>query len=217
MQDKGYRPVSRKKKDVLEFFGYAEGDKGVAEYGGVADAYVRFTEEHQLCDKETWRRFVEVFRHDSDDFDSGWRCEFWGKMMRGGCLTYMYSGSEELYSALDGAVRDLLTAQRPDGRFSTYSEEKQFSGWDLWGRKYVMTGFMHFLRICRDGELKERIMTALMAHADHIVDRIGEGPGMIRIGMASDHWLGMNSCTILEPFMELYKLTGRQRYLRFAK
>ena len=92
----GYKQIARKKKDAVAFLGYSSGDKGYAKYEGVADRYVKFTEEHQLLDKETWRRFVEVFRHDSDDFDRGWRCEFWGKMMRGGCLTYMYSGTEEL-------------------------------------------------------------------------------------------------------------------------
>ena len=213
----GYKQIARKKKDAVAFLGYSSSDKGYAKYEGVADRYVKFTEEHQLLDKETWRRFVEVFRHDSDDFDRGWRCEFWGKMMRGGCLTYMYSGTEELYRALLFAVEDMLTAQRADGRFSTYSEEMQFSGWDLWGRKYVMTGFMHFLKICRDEGLKERIMTALMAHADHIVKHVGNGRGQVHIGLASDHWLGMNSCTILEPFMELYRLTGKASYLRFAK
>ena len=78
---------------------------------------------------------------------------------------------------LEYAVKELLKAQRDDGRFSTYSEEKQFNGWDLWGRKYVLTGMMHFMRICKDESLKTQILDAICRHADYIVTHIGEGEG----------------------------------------
>ena len=106
---------------------------GEAQYVGIPHDYVLFTEEHQLLKKDTWDKFIEVFTENSDDHDKGWRCEFWGKMMRGACLTYRYHGNEELYAVLEYAVKELLKVQRADGRFSTYSEEVQFNGWDLWG------------------------------------------------------------------------------------
>ena len=190
---------------------------GEAEYSGAPHSYVLITEKHQLLDKRTWDKFVEVFTEDSDDTDIGWRCEYWGKMMRGACLTYRYHATDELYSVLEYAVRKLLKAQREDGRFSTYSEKMQFNGWDLWGRKYVLTGMMHFIDICKDEDLKSQILEAICRHADYIVKRIGEGSGQKSILKTSDHWLCLNSCTILEPLVDLYKRTGNSSYLEFAE
>ena len=199
-------------KNTFEFLTPAS-----ANYVGAVHDYVIITENHQLLDKKTWDKFIEVFTENSDDHDLGWRCEYWGKMMRGACLTYTYHATEELYSVLDYAVRGLLKVQREDGRFSTYSAEKQFDGWDLWGRKYVLTGMMHFIKICKDESLKEEIIEAISKHADYIADHVGAGEGQKSILETSTHWLCLNSCTILEPFVELYKLTGKQNYLDFAE
>lgn len=196
----------------FNYLGIAE-----AKYTGPEHEYVLLTEKHQLLEKKTWDKFVFVFTEDSDDHDIGWRCEYWGKMMRGACLTYRYHGTDELYDVLEYAVRELLKAQRNDGRFSTYSETKQFNGWDLWGRKYVLTGMMHFIDICKDETLKEDILEAICRHADYIVEHIGEGDGQKSILKTSDHWLCLNSCTILEPFIDLYSRTKKQSYLDFAK
>ena len=199
-------------KNTFEFLTPAS-----ANYVGAVHDYVLITENHQLLDKKTWDKFIEVFTEDSDDHDLGWRCEYWGKMMRGACLTYTYHATDELYSVLDYAVRGLLEAQRDDGRFSTYSEGKQFDGWDLWGRKYVLTGMMHFLKICKDESLRTDIIEAISKHADYIAEHVGAGEGQKSILETSTHWLCLNSCTILEPFVELYKLTGKQNYLDFAE
>ena len=196
----------------FNYLGIAE-----AKYTGAPHEYVLFTEKHQLLNKKTWDKFVEVFTEDSDDHDIGWRCEYWGKMMRGACLTYRYHGTDELYEMLDYAVRELLKVQREDGRFSTYSEKMQFNGWDLWGRKYVLTGMMHFIDICKDEALKAQILEAICHHADYIVEKIGAGEGQKSILETSSHWLCLNSCTILEPFMDLYNRTGKQSYLDFAE
>lgn len=188
-----------------------------AKYTGAPHEYVLITEKHQLLNKKTWDKFVWVFTEDSDDHDIGWRCEYWGKMMRGACLTYRYSGNEALYEMLEYAVRELLKAQRNDGRFSTYSEKMQFNGWDLWGRKYVLTGMMHFIDISKDEALNEEILKAICLHADYIVEKIGSGEGQKSILETSSHWLCLNSCTILEPFVDLYKRTGKKSYLDFAE
>lgn len=199
-------------KNKFNYLGTAE-----AKYTGAPHEYVLFTEKHQLLNKSTWDKFVEVFTENSDDHDIGWRCEYWGKMMRGACLTYRYHGDDTLYAMLEYAVRELLKVQRDDGRFSTYSEKMQFNGWDLWGRKYVLTGMMHFIDICKDEALKAEILNALTRHADYIAERIGAGEGQKSILETSSHWLCLNSCTILEPFVDLYNRTGKKSYLDFAE
>ena len=199
-------------KNTFSYLGIAE-----AKYIGAPHDYVLLTEKHQLLNKNTWDKFVEAFTENSDDHDIGWRCEYWGKMMRGACLTYRYHGDSQLYSVLEYAVRELLKVQREDGRFSTYSEKMQFNGWDLWGRKYVLTGMMHFIDICTDEPLKKEILNALCRHADYIVEKIGNKEGQKSILETSSHWLCLNSCTILEPFIDLYTRTGKKSYLDFAE
>lgn len=186
-----------------------------AVYGGSVKRTVDFVVEHQLKDKALWKKFANQFIVCTDSDDRGWRCEFWGKMMRGGCLTYMYTGDEELYDTLAFAVEELLKTQDEYGRISSYRLEKEFTGWDMWGRKYVMTGLQHFFKICKDADLKNRILAALKNTADYICEHIGEGK--IDIRETSYIWSSLNSCSILEPFVELYKMTKDSKYLDFAK
>lgn len=186
-------------------------------YNGVFDRYARFVEEKQLLNRELWRLFVEQYRSNVDDHDLGWRCEYFGKMMRGASLTYRYTQNEELYNVLTECAEDMLTAQQESGRFSTYSEVAEFNGWDMWGRKYVLLGLLHYCDICRDEDLKARIIKALERHLDYIVDHIGNGEGKKPIGETSKHWLCINSCSILEPTLRMYKYLGHKRYLGFAE
>lgn len=188
-----------------------------ARYRGAMDETVRFVTEKQLLDARTWNAFVRVYTYDSDDADDGWRGEYWGKMMRGACLTYLYSGDEALYGALTDAVEGLLKTQRADGRISTYSARHQLNSWDVWNRKYVMTGLLHYYRICRDEGLKCRILDALGRHADALIAAVGDGAGQKRITDTSEWWGGVNSSSVLEPFIDLYSVTGEKKYLRFAE
>ena len=190
---------------------------GEMTFSGAYPDYLDFTLRHQLLSPSTWADFVRVFTADSDDPDRGWRCEYWGKMMRGACLCYRASGNETLYGLLRDTVLDLLRARRPDGRISTYSDACQFTGWDLWGRKYVMTGLIHFLEICREDALRGRVLSALTRHADAVITGVGPGTGQTPITETSDYWGGVNSCSILEPMMALYQLTGEEKYLSFAE
>lgn len=175
----------------------------------------------QLKDTRVWRLAVDQFRksspeHGVDDSDRGWRCEYWGKLMRGAVFTYRSSGDEELYLVLEATIRDMLNTQDLLGRFSTYSTEKEFDGWDMWGRKYVLLGSLYFLDICKSDALSNEIVGALMLHADYIISKIGDGDGKKPIGKTSNFWDSMNSCSILEPFVLLYNKTGIERYLEFA-
>lgn len=190
---------------------------GALNFQGILMDTARFIEREQLLDEKLWTLFVNQFRRSVDDADHGWRCEYWGKMMRGAVFTYEVTGSEPLYRAMERTVRDLLTAQDGDGRFSSYSREVEFHGWDLWGRKYILLGLEYFLEICRDEALAGQVLEAMKRHADYIVGRIGdEKEGKIEINTATDHWGGLNSSSILEPFVRLYNLTGEKRYLDFA-
>ncbi|MBE6597727.1 MAG: hypothetical protein E7641_08695 [Ruminococcaceae bacterium] len=187
------------------------------DYGERIDRIVDLLFDIHIGDKALWAKFVDEFRLRQDGKNNGWRGEYWGKSMRGACLVYEYSRDEKLYEVLSETVRDMITVADGDGRVSTYSRETEFWGWDLWSRKYVMLGLEYYLDICRDESLKGEIIEFIRGCADYIVKCIGEGEGQKRIVETSNYWLGLNSSSILEPFVKLYKLTGEKKYLDFSE
>jgi DUF1680 family protein len=165
--------------------------------------------------EEDWHLFIHQFKSLSDDRNNGWRGEYFGKMMRGACMTYQYTKSEKLYELLNQVVEEMLEAQDETGRFSTYSISCEFNGWDLWCRKYVLLGLLHFHEICNDDLLRARIEVALSKHLDYIVAHIGSDK--IDLSQTSNYWRGINSASLLEPVIKMYNITGKESYLQFAR
>ncbi len=188
---------------------------GAAVYENDVHKNALFILEKQLMDKPQWDKFVYVFTERPDQNDLGWRGEYFGKMMRGACLTYRYLPNDELYAILYDTVKGILDAQDADGRITTYIKEAEFGGWDMWTRKYVIVGCLYFYGICRDEAFKTRIITAMKRQADYLIEKLGEDK--LSILDTSQWWGGLNSSSILEPIVELYKLTGEDKYLTFAK
>lgn len=185
-----------------------------AHFGGDMAELIRFMYRHQIKDVTLWKRFVHQFTFNSDDDRYGWRCEYWGKMMRGAAAVYGYTRDKMLYAILEDSVRELLRTQDSLGRISTYSVNAEFHEWDMWGRKYVLLGLQYFMEVCEDEALKDQIRHAMCLHLDYIIDHLGEDK--LPIEMTSKIWLGANSCSILEPVVRLYNSTGDKRYLDFA-
>ncbi len=193
-------------------------ETGSVKYKSVPEKMVDFTCDSQLKDARLWALMVDQFRiGNTDDDDNGWRGEYWGKMMRGACFTYCCTKDETLYNIIEASCRDMLTAQDDLGRFSTYSVGKEYFGWDVWCRKYIMLGYEYFLEFCKDEILADEIIIALKKHADYMINTLGEGEGKRNIFDTSDFWLGINSSSILEPFVKLFVMTKEKKYLDFAE
>lgn len=187
---------------------------GSKQLSGCIHEAAMFLQSEQLTDSVLWKRFVDQYRSGVDADNRGWRGEYWGKMMRGAVLVYEYSRDGSLYNTLTESVRDMLTVIEPDGRVSSYARQGEFDGWDLWCRKYVMLGMEYYLEICTELALEEKIITFLCRMLEYIMAHIGEGKKCIT--SASRNWLGLNSASILEPVVRLYRLTGKQAYLDYA-
>ena len=190
--------------------------KTIYQYTNIIDKTMKFAEKSQLLKPELWNRFVQQFREDAD-FDAGWRGEYWGKMMRGACFVYEYTQNEELYELLEQTILDMLDTADESGRISSYGKSHEFDGWDIWCRKYVLLGMQYFWEICRNNELKNRIVKSMIDQVDYLIERIGSEPEKIPITSATRHWRGLNSSSILEPIVRLYFITKDKRYLDFAK
>ena len=97
------------RKDTNDVFRTLE--NGCVTYQGVTDFMNRFIQKEQLYDTKLWDEFVRQYTFNSDD-DYTWRGEFWGKMMRGACLTYQYTRDEKLLNILESSVRKMLATQQ---------------------------------------------------------------------------------------------------------
>lgn len=110
----------------------------------------------------------------------------------------------------------LLKTQDANGRFSTYSVEEEFQGWDMWSRKYVLLGLIHYYEICKDETMKAKVLAAEERHLTYIIAHVEKEEGKKSITQTSKLWRGINSSSILEPVVRLYTLTGNHNYLDFA-
>ena len=185
-------------------------------YNNQISKMIDFVMKNQILDRKMWKKFTDVFKDKADSDDKRWRGEYFGKAMRGACLVYQFNHSKEIYQVLKNAVINLLSNQDEYGRFSTYSVENEFQSWDVWCRKYVLTGLLHFYDICHEEELKQRILNAACKHVDYLIEHVGEKQNQKRIVETSDWWLGVNSSSILEPITDLYRKTKDKKYLDFA-
>ena len=187
---------------------------------GILKDVFDFARDKQLMDPALWKKFVDQFQPGVDENrekgGGGWKCEYWGKMMRGAAWVYACTRDQELYDVMETTVREILTRQDELGRISSYSVDYELDGWDIWGRKYVLLGMQYFSEICPDEALKAELLESQKRQADAIIAKIGNGEGQKCISDASRHWKGINSCSILEPIVRLYKATGEQRYFDFA-
>ncbi len=189
-----------------------------AHFEGWLHRSINLITDMQLRDAKMWKLFVEQFRCSPDDHDAGWRGEFWGKMMRGACFVYSYSKDKELFDILKNTVNDLVESQDELGRISTYSVEKEYDGWDLWSRKYVLLGMEYFVEICDDQKFNQKVIECMKKQVDYLTKRIGwQSEGKLLITRLTRHWRGLNSSSILEPIVRLYSLTGEKKYLDFAE
>ncbi len=191
---------------------------GSGAFTGVLRDAIDYIEKIQLLDSDLWALFVNQFRQGNvDDHDKGWRGEYWGKMMRGASFCYQCTGDQQLYAAMEATVRDMLSVQDAEGRFATYSVENELDGWDIWSRKYILLGMQYFMEICPDAALKQQILAALCRHADALMAKVGPAEeGKKEINKATNYWFGLNSSSVLEPFVRLYTLNGEKKYLDFA-
>ena len=186
-------------------------------FTGFVDEQIRFIEQFQLLDADQWSRFVRQFKEQTD-FRSGWRGEYWGKMMRGAALTYSYTRNPVLYQVMTDTVKDMLTAADETGRISTFDVSHEFRSWDIWCRKYVLLGMQYYLEVCEDTSLANEVIKSMCGQLDYIIDRIGpKQEGKKPITSATNNWRGLNSSSLLEPVVRLYSLTKSQKYLDFAK
>lgn len=189
---------------------------GAVRLDGFIEEYIQNSIQHWNMGNLPYDQFVYFFRNGRPQFALG---EMWGKAVRSGCMFYRYTNDPKLKQIMDKTVSDLLTTQRENGSISCVEIDKQPDESDLWERKYVMLGLEEYYEwVNPDPE----VLDALIKQADNIISLIGHAPKteIVDVGWSATN-IGYEPChiessTLLEPFMRLYKWTGEQRFLDFA-
>ncbi len=180
-------------------------------FHGFMEGYIQNSINHWNKGVVPYSGFVQKFRTGRDFFAQG---EMWGKAVRSGCMFYRYTQDPELKRILKTTVYDLLTTKRVNGSIScsTVNKQPDGPGGDLWERKYVLLGLDQYYR---QVEQDPAVLKAMIDEADCIISQIGPPPkiSIVDQGWSPNH---IESSTLLEPVMRLYKLTGYSRYLDFA-
>ncbi len=188
-----------------------------AKYEADFERYFDVILREQLLDKELWALLERQFDCKWDGVDSGWRGEYWGKLMRGACLIYAHVQRADLYEILTTSVKAMLGKIEDCGRISSYEQSVEYNGWDMWARKYVMLGMEFYYDICKDEGLKRELVRALEQQADYIVQTVGEEAGKKPISKTSRNWGTINSVSILQPFVILNNICPKESYAQFIQ
>lgn len=179
---------------------------------GYLEHDIRRSLEHWNKGVVPYQGLVDVFRQGRAYFAQG---EMWGKAVRSGAMFYRYTHDTALKRLLKATVDDLLSTRRANGTISPSAVDKQPDGpgGELWERAYLLLGLERYYTLV---EQDPRVLRAMIDEADATLDQIGPPPkvSVLDQGWSPNH---IESSTILEPIMRLYKLTGYSRYLDFAR
>ena len=181
-------------------------------FEGYFEDYIQNSISHWNKGVVPYPALVEKFRTGRSFFAQG---EMWGKAVRSGCMFYRYTADPEMKEIMKATMADMLTTQRENGSFSCseIASQPDGPGGDLWERKYVLLALdEYYMQVEKD----PKVLQAMIDHADCILSQTGPHPKVpiVDQGWSPNH---IESSTILEPIVRLYKLTGYPRYLEFAK
>jgi uncharacterized protein len=143
-----------------------------------------------------------------------WIGEHVGKWLDAATLAWAYSGDPALKRKLDRTAAQLIGAQEADGYLGTYLPAQRFglfpgADWDVWSHAYNMIGLLSYYRYTGN----EAALNAVRRMGDLLIATF---PSQKSILAAGTHE-GMAATSVLEPVVELYRLTGDLRYLAFAQ
>ena len=165
-----------------------------------------------------------------------WQTEFWGKWMHSSVAYLRYATdekckvesvkckvAEELDSKIERGIGRMLSSQEPGGYIGNYPDALRCGeGWDVWGMKYTLMGFLHYYDWkCKVENEKCKVeadaaLEAAKKLCDYVIGEIGPNGKRGRELWQTGNWSGYASSSILEPVVWLYKRCGEKKYLDFA-
>lgn len=147
-----------------------------------------------------------------------WYGEHGGKWLYTTAIAVKQSGDAELKSLLLKTADYLASTQEKDGYLGSYSPGIRITSksvshkrsWDTWGLSYTALGFMEVNKYFPDEKYKK----VAIGIGELFLNTFGDGTNDIT-DYGTRH--GVSATVLLDPVVELYKLTQDKRYLDFAE
>jgi DUF1680 family protein len=141
-----------------------------------------------------------------------WAGEHAGKFLHAAANAWLYSKDERLKTLMNRVARSLIAAQLPDGYLGTYLDDRRWTSWDVWVHKYDLIGLLAYYQATGH----EPALGASKQIGDLLCRTFGTAPGQRDIISSGTH-VGMAATSVLEPMVNLYRLTGDRKYLDFCE
>ena len=168
-------------------------------------------------DGELIKMFSRESRNNNDRTD--WYGEHAGKWMYSTALAANRTGNEYLKTLLLQTADYLVSTQEEDGYLGSYSSDLRITNknskshghsWDVWTLSYMTLGLLQVNRFFPG----QKYLNAAKKIGELFLKTFGDGSANIT-DYGTRH--GISATIILDPVVELYKITSDKRYLDFAQ
>ena len=144
-----------------------------------------------------------------------WVGEHVGKWLHAAALTCVVTGDRALLAKMDRIAAELIKTQEADGYLGTYVLGNRFgiykdADWDVWSHKYNLIGLLAYYQYTGNKAALEscKHMGGLL-----LATFSPEKKSLLDAGAH----MGLAPASIIEPMVLLYRASGDNRYLDFAK
>jgi hypothetical protein len=190
---------------------------------GILGQSISSSENGRLLALPGWNNgeLINIFSEKSRNRNerNDWYGEHAGKWLYSTALAVERSNDEQLKTLLFQTADYLVDTQGQDGYLGTYSRERRITNknatthgtsWDTWNLSYMALGLLEVNKYFPN----KKYLDAAKKIGELLLETFGDGQADItNYGTRK----GMSATIVLEPIIELYKVTTDQRYLDFAE
>jgi uncharacterized protein len=195
--------------------------------GEALDANLHGRLSHFIVDEHS--PAIDIFApvHRQQNREGDWYGEHAGKWLYAAAKAAARSGDAALLAHLRRVADFLVSTQEADGYLGTYAPDRRFMRpqppkpvswdgapsvrtWDIWTHAYLILGLLEVHRHFPE----PRYLDAARRIGDLCWRTLSEG-GIDITELGNHH--GMSATVLMDPAVELYAVTGEQRYLELAQ
>lgn len=191
----------------------------------VKAAFTPVALQDQILKGYMGKRFMQnleerLLKVDEDSIMSGylqrpgshpWIGEHVGKYLESACNVWKVTHNPKLKEQMDRMMYELVNSQLENGYLGTYTPDNYWTSWDVWSHVYNLYGLLAYYTTTG----YQPSLEACKRMGDLLCKTFGDKPGQRDIILAGEH-VGMAATSVLDPMVELYRYTGKKKYLDFC-